>query len=105
MTTIIAILFTQVFISCLSIILTGHITPLEYYKSKVGLAIDSKMYSEIFLVNALILGIRKLINCPSCTSFWITLIINGLSIYTFKVAIITYIFTHLLNQKINTVNL
>ena len=84
-----------------SIIFTSHVVPLEYIKLKIGLSNRSKMYSTNKTINTIILGLRKLLNCPSCFSFWLSLIL----IQDIQLSFIIYIITHLIEKKVNSVNL
>jgi len=99
------IIITYLAIISFSLILASHIDSLEWIKRKLGIAQESTMYSKLFVINTFIQGIKKLLNCPGCISFWTTLIYLGFSIEVLKIALIIYIITYVLDSKINRVYL
>lgn len=96
---------TLLSIVAFSIVFASHVQPLQYFKDKLGLLPNSKLYSQYILINIIIKTFRKLLNCSGCISFWTTLIVLNPSLLSFKLGLIIYCVTLFLETKINQINL
>ena len=93
--------YTMIFFSvCLAIILASQIQPLEWLKKQLGLDTNSTLYSQYILINLIINGLRKLLNCAPCLSFWLSLYLMK----SFQVSIIVYVITLFISSRLSYIN-
>jgi hypothetical protein len=84
-----------------SIIFSSHIVPIQLWKKNNGLLSDSISFSKNKIINVLLQGLKKILNCSACQSFWISLFI----IQDIKISLIIYCITYYLNNRINSIPL
>lgn len=98
-------IITLIVISIFSNIFVHQVDPINWIKEKIGLGYKRKVFSKFKLIDLFIYTIWKILNCPGCLSFWITIgyyqnidsIWLGLISYTISTWLYNYIFTTKIN--------
>lgn len=93
-------------ISIAANILTNQFDPLEWIKKKIGLGIEREVYSKYFVIDMIIYTIWKLLNCPGCISYWITVLwflpgIEGIYLGLISYTLSTWLYNNIFTTKIN----